>query len=69
MTIRVFKGKPPILPYPGYSYLNYLGKMSIDDHMRTSLCVNALQMAFWRRKPDPGLLHHSDRGSQYASKE
>jgi transposase InsO family protein len=23
---------------------------SIDDHMRTSLCVNALQMAFWRRK-------------------
>jgi len=42
---------------------------SIDDHMRTSLCVNALQMAFWRRKPQPGLLHHSDRGSQYASKE
>jgi transposase InsO family protein len=30
---------------------------------------NALQMAFWRRKPKPGLLHHSDRGSQYASKE
>jgi len=26
-------------------------------------------MAFWRRKPRPGLLHHSDRGSQYASKE
>jgi len=42
---------------------------AIDDHMRTSLCVNALQMAFWRRKPDPGLLHHSDRGSQYASAE
>jgi putative transposase len=42
---------------------------SIDDHMRTSLCVKALQMAFWRRKPEPGLLHHSDRGSQYASKE
>lgn len=37
---------------------------SINDHMRTSLCVNALQMAFWRRKPEPGLLHHSDRGSQ-----
>lgn len=40
---------------------------AIDDHMRTSLCVRALQMAFWRRKPPPGLLHHSDRGSQYAS--
>ena len=26
-------------------------------------------MAFWRRKPEPGLLHHSDRGSQSASKE
>jgi transposase InsO family protein len=26
-------------------------------------------MAFWRRKPAPGLLHHSDRGCQYASKE
>jgi putative transposase len=23
----------------------------------------------WRRKPPPGLLHHSDRGSQYASRE
>ncbi len=23
-------------------------------------------MAYWRRKPSPGLLHHSDRGSQYA---
>ncbi|WNB74602.1 IS3 family transposase [Methylomonas koyamae] len=42
---------------------------AIDDHMRTSHCVNALQMAFWRRKPPPGLLHHSDRGSQYASRE
>lgn len=42
---------------------------SIDDHMRTSLCVNALQMACWRRKPEPGLQHHSDRGSQYASRE
>lgn len=42
---------------------------AIDGHMRASLCVKALQMAFWRRKPLPGLLHHSDRGSQYASRE
>ncbi len=42
---------------------------AIDDHMRTSLCTTALQMAFWRRKPAPSLLHHSDRGSQYASLE
>jgi transposase InsO family protein len=26
-------------------------------------------MAFWQRKPNKGLLHHSDRGSQYASQE
>jgi len=30
---------------------------------------NFLQMASWRRKPKSGLLHHSDRGSQYTSKE
>lgn len=42
---------------------------AINDHMRASLCVSALQMAFWRRKPEPGLPHHSDRGSQYASIE
>ena len=42
---------------------------SINDHRRASLYVNALQMAFWRRKPELGLRHHSDRGSHYASLE
>lgn len=42
---------------------------AIEDHLRTSLCINALRMAFWRRKPPAGLLHHSDRGCQYASYE
>ncbi len=37
------------------------------DHMRTELVTSALQMALGRRCPDDGLLHHSDRGSQYAS--
>jgi transposase InsO family protein len=27
---------------------------AINDHMRTSLCLDALQMAFWRRKPESG---------------
>jgi putative transposase len=40
---------------------------AIDEHMKTSLCLNALQMAYWRKKPEQGLMHHSDRGSQYAS--
>ncbi|MBM4377471.1 MAG: IS3 family transposase, partial [Deltaproteobacteria bacterium] len=33
------------------------------------LCLDALQMAVMARKPAPGLVHHSDRGSQYASNE
>ena len=41
----------------------------IDDHMRTSLVKEALSMAYFRRKPDSGLIHHSDCGSQYASNE
>jgi len=35
--------------------------------MRKSLVCNALNMALGRRRPDGDLLHHSDRGSQYAS--
>ncbi|MEO1882638.1 MAG: DDE-type integrase/transposase/recombinase [Methyloprofundus sp.] len=42
---------------------------AINDHMRTSLYLDTLQMSFWRRNPKPGLRHHSDRGSQYASIE
>jgi putative transposase len=40
---------------------------SMGDHMRTDLVSNALKMALARRRPGEGLLHHSDRGSQYAS--
>jgi putative transposase len=34
------------------------------DHMRSELVVDALQMALARRRPAPGLIHHSDQGSQ-----
>lgn len=40
---------------------------SMADHMRAQLVVDALQMAVARRRPDPGLIHHSDQGSQYVS--
>lgn len=40
---------------------------SMDDNLETPLVSNALNMAVAVRKPEPGLLHHSDRGSQYAS--
>jgi transposase InsO family protein len=39
---------------------------AIDKRIKKQLTLNALAMAFWRRKPLPGLLHHSDQGSQYA---
>ena len=40
---------------------------SMADHMRAQLVVDALEMALHRRRPDPGLIHHSDQGSQYVS--
>ncbi|MCO5316470.1 MAG: IS3 family transposase [Solirubrobacterales bacterium] len=40
---------------------------SMAEHMRTDLVVDALKMAVKRRRPDPGVIHHSDRGSQYVS--
>lgn len=40
---------------------------SMADHMRTDLVSDALKMAITHRRPQEGLLHHSDRGVQYAS--
>ena len=40
---------------------------SMATHLRTEIVVDALQMAIARRKPAPGLVHHSDRGGQYTS--
>jgi hypothetical protein len=36
---------------------------SIADHMRSELVIDALEMARWRRRPGPGAVVHSDRGS------
>jgi transposase InsO family protein len=40
---------------------------SMGDHMRASLVCDTLTSAYWSRKPEAGLVMHSDRGSQYAS--
>jgi len=40
---------------------------ALADHMRSELVESALDMALGARVPAPNMIHHSDRGSQYAS--
>jgi transposase InsO family protein len=40
---------------------------AMSDTMSQELTIAALRMAITNRRPGPGLLHHSDRGSQYAA--
>jgi transposase InsO family protein len=40
---------------------------AMAEHMRAELVVDALKMALHRRRPDQGLIHHSDAGAQYVS--
>jgi putative transposase len=40
---------------------------AMEDHLRTEIVVDALGMALCRRKPAPGLVHHSDQGVQYTA--
>jgi putative transposase len=42
---------------------------SIQNHLRTELVSAALQMAIEQRKPQRGVIHHSDQGCQYTSIE
>ena len=42
---------------------------ALDDHLEARLAIEALDMAIDARNPLPGVIHHSDRGVQYASGE
>lgn len=42
---------------------------AMDKHMEQELVASALQMAATQRRPGEGVLHHSDRGSQYAARD
>jgi putative transposase len=42
---------------------------ALSERLERTIAVEALQMALSERRPTCGLLHHSDRGSQYASQE
>jgi putative transposase len=40
---------------------------AMATHMRTELILDALSMAMQQRRPGPGVIHHSDQGTQYTS--
>ena len=42
---------------------------SMSSRMKARMVCDALKMAMWQRRPAAGLIHHSDRGVQYASLE
>jgi putative transposase len=46
------------------AYSRQIVGWSMATHVRASLVVDALKMALARRRPDPGLIHHSDHGSK-----
>ena len=48
-------------------YSRKVGGWAMREHVETQWVRDAWEMALGRRQPDAGLIHHSDRGSQYAS--
>jgi putative transposase len=64
-----------ISTWEGFLYLAHVQDLfsrrivgwSMADHLRSELVVDALEMALARRRPDPGLVHHSDHGCQYTA--
>jgi transposase InsO family protein len=50
-------------------YSRMIAGYAMASHMKAELAVDALKMAVLHRKPNKGLMFHSDRGVQYASKE
>jgi putative transposase len=78
-TDQVWVGDISYVPLCGGSFL-YLALLmdlysrrivgwALRDHMRESLVLTALRQAIARRQPAAGLIHHSDRGGQYAGQE
>jgi transposase InsO family protein len=50
------------------AYSKQIMGYKLDNHMKVSLCKDALKMAIKNRKyPDEKLIHHSDRGFQYCN--
>jgi putative transposase len=64
-----------ISTWEGFLYLAHVQDLfsrlivgwSMADHLRAELVVDALEMALHRRRPDRGLIHHSDQGCQFTA--
>ncbi len=64
-----------VMTWEGWAYLATVIDLAsrrvvgwaLADHMRTELVEDALKMAFLTRRPEKGVIFHSDRGSQYTS--
>jgi putative transposase len=64
-----------ISTWEGFLYLAHVQDLfsrrivgwSMADHLHSELVVDALEMALARRRPDRGLIHHSDQGCQYTA--
>jgi putative transposase len=64
-----------ISTWEGFLYLAHVQDLfsrlivgwSMADHLRAELVVDALEMALYRRRPAPGLIHHADHGCQYTA--
>ena len=74
---RIWLADIPYIPTgEGWLYLAVILDMfsrrvvgwAVSETMPQELTISALQMAITNRRPGPGLLHHSDRGSQYAAR-
>lgn len=50
-------------------YSRRIAGWAMDERMGKTLVIDALNQATNRRRPPPGLIYHSDRGSQYASND
>ena len=69
--------QPYVWTLEGWMYLAFVMDLfsrrivgwAMDKRIKAHLTIDALAMAYWMRKPAKGLVHHSDRGSQYACHE
>ena len=64
-----------ISTWEGFLYLAHVQDLfsrlivgwSMADHLRSELVLDALEMAIYRRRPQRGLIHHSDQGCQFTA--